>query len=988
MAAGLGQKELAGKARISERTLSEVERRGVGTKETLHALARGLGCRFEDLHDARNVEPVDPDVARAYSRVFAAEALEPFVEIRVLGKTTPFVADLVAGIENGRHHLLFGSSGTGKSVAARRVAALMGAARWVPVLARARHYDGKLETLLDRAIGPYSKASYSGLAERVRDDRLGLLLVIDGWNECPQQHRQDLGDAIRALLRREAAVRLLVTSQKDDGLPADLNLVRVEIPAFSLEDREALLRQRGAAHLRAAAIAGIERPFDLVVAARVADDLPSDVTGYRLRHGFTWQRLRSFEDAPVITFLCRLAARMNHQMVLALDLPTAERLWPELPAGGRGGLNRLLDDGLFVREEHGRVVFAHEEWMRYFAAEAVLREAPDVHGLCKALEDPRNHHLADLVLQAQTDRASVATLLIESGAVSSLWPSVEEGQHGPLAQEVLTGALRAVFAKHVDAMSSLRATINKEHGIAKGVLDVPVEVSDQERRELTYLASVAASARWLPMLLEACDRVDQLVGHHAKRLAEEMDGPVEARANREASAARCLLSAMHHLGGFGHFPLRELLANPRGDDPDVPLIVSRLGGAATLGPGALRVLCKVAQVRFRGGKEEELRRCLTPHMPGILQAAWSHGWGLAKVEALCLVPWLAHGAAEAQRIETLRVLEALEPGRDMWVVQLYWEALEMLGADLHLDEPEEAVTAQIRGILANPQASEARTQAASFFSEQFEPLQAVSETRHAALMALPPLERSCFLAMAALGMASSGSVLHADLCLQDLIKGAITVGGTPGPLVAEALSRWATPPSLVGMPQDQIRCFLIAHRGLGQVGLPLSVPARPVDMRERAWLVFGELMYIAARANEGTQVEIPSLRQRAKELWRLLRTDLLEDSAGVFLQILASEHGVAPAIKLEDSLLRAAWPTEAVAHTLALLRRREALGEVLGAGNRITERLCEMGLDMALDYVQAHGGPEARDVLLLWAEDPRVGPRVAKTLRSMGSRNS
>ena len=82
----------------------------------------------------------------------------------------------------------------------------------VPILVEGTTYEGKLSQLINRSVAPFMTGSGEDLLRAVAITGWTILLVVDGYNECPESLRESLLRDLSSFCRRTSALTL-VTSQ-------------------------------------------------------------------------------------------------------------------------------------------------------------------------------------------------------------------------------------------------------------------------------------------------------------------------------------------------------------------------------------------------------------------------------------------------------------------------------------------------------------------------------------------------------------------------------------------------------------------------------------------------------------------------------------------------------------------------------------------------------------------------------------------------------
>jgi hypothetical protein len=133
---------------------------------------------------------------------------------------------LADALREAGHVQLTGPSGCGKTHLVRHT--LLGLDDGLlPVLVEGGMYEGQLSALIDRSVARFITGSGQELLDAAAITGQVVVLVIDGFNECPEPLRSRLVDDLLALSLR-VRPRTLVTAYAAIGLPGPLTGAVVE----------------------------------------------------------------------------------------------------------------------------------------------------------------------------------------------------------------------------------------------------------------------------------------------------------------------------------------------------------------------------------------------------------------------------------------------------------------------------------------------------------------------------------------------------------------------------------------------------------------------------------------------------------------------------------------------------------------------------------------------------------------------------------------
>jgi hypothetical protein len=309
-------------------------------------------------------------------------------------------------------------------------------------------YDGRLSSLLNRSVAPLTVLTAQQVFAAAVSLQSQIVLVLDGFNECPAALQEQLVSDLAALsLRQQFA--LLLTSQTSVSLPPPIATKTICMGTLSESDRQAVL-----ASYQASEVTGISESFqtayELSIAAECVAELKPPVTRAQLFDAYVRRNLDGL-SSPAAT---RAALR---QVALAMD----ERLTATLPVDEvwRSAERTLAHqtapvavDDLFrcklVRMHQGSFAFSHELIGRFLAGEALILDAETPHELVRQLERPRHADLPELVLPLET-RAAALRSVLAGLANTELFLKGLDSELGKLAGEVVNQESHAALTAAV-----------------------------------------------------------------------------------------------------------------------------------------------------------------------------------------------------------------------------------------------------------------------------------------------------------------------------------------------------------------------------------------------------------------------------------------------------------------------------------------------------------------------------------------------------------
>ncbi|WP_396593311.1 NERD domain-containing protein [Brevundimonas sp. R86498] len=240
-----------------DRALELLEKRRIHplALDDWRTLARSLNLEPREQTYASAERVVIDDYCRRYGEL-AGVLTGPYapVELRLddclLNLST--VGDL---LRDGSHLQIVGPSGCGKSALLSRLGQDANTGRFAPIPVSARMFTGDLGSLMKRGLASATGKHLSEFLRAADVTGVVIVLLIDGFNECPTNFQNDLLKALLAA-RLRYGVQIVLTSQHPVDTPVDLDEVVLELPQPSPD------------HTRAIVEARLDRPLSL-------DELPA-----------------------------------------------------------------------------------------------------------------------------------------------------------------------------------------------------------------------------------------------------------------------------------------------------------------------------------------------------------------------------------------------------------------------------------------------------------------------------------------------------------------------------------------------------------------------------------------------------------------------------------------------------------------------------------------------------------------------------------------
>ena len=275
--------------------------------------------------------------------------------------------------EEGGGILLHGPSGCGKTMLAWASGAAVGERGAVVVIMQGKDFVGSARQLLKHETGLLGMPSAIQLLNDARRLNRSILFVVDGYNECGEDHRRLLTRVIAALAYRYDA-GVLVTSQVPLAREGLVNLRKFEVRPPSIETKRAIAEQSAEGKVPSEVLepllAAVSTGLEARLVAEVGNAVAPGSSRYALFDAFVRERLGA-GASDGIRILSMVAAWLSERFAFSLSIRQFDRLMDE--SGVSTEQRRLVLDRGLLASRGDRVSFPHEMFLDAFAAEAVVR---------------------------------------------------------------------------------------------------------------------------------------------------------------------------------------------------------------------------------------------------------------------------------------------------------------------------------------------------------------------------------------------------------------------------------------------------------------------------------------------------------------------------------------------------------------------------------------------------------------------------------------
>lgn len=728
------------------------------------------------------------------------------------------VTDCVA--QEGEDLLILGPSGCGKTLLAKKIAIRSLEQGHVPILLQAKYFAGKLGESIEREAVMLGAPSATSLIRAARATGSPLVLVLDGYNECPAAEQLALTRSLAAAVRCFGA-RLVVSAQADLARP-DLIEARHVVVREPSKALKAAIAGSSAADRFDYLLESVSSGLEADLVGRVGTTLADGSSRFALFDAYARQKLGD-DASDGIRFLAAVAAQLIDRMSFSLSIRDFDRLAAAERIPG-DVLGRIVAAGLVVRRSD-KVSFRHELIFAAFAAESVVRRTNhDVEDVLRALGAPKYRNARSLILGAYDDDGFVVKVLAET-TDADLLRAASDGECGLAARHWTVARCEQVLERLTSEAAALGFSL--QGGIWNGAGVCEDSASEWTPAEHALMATISYGVwrgSYLDQVLHAIGVMDQSLIRGFQVLKDE------AREKKIALRSGLFADAYVMSGKAGISHLLRCIFNSdrvfRASESEVAGKL-RTKWEQPRTPGQTYLLLSL--VRFAEDKE-----FVVPYILPLLGEQWKYQPYHLQLALLNFVHF-ARLSDEELRQQLIGALDALVPNVGPVLSGMVIEALEHIGAlEEEVSRHVDTVRTDLQQLLSGSIDADKCGGAWRAYVCQFD--HPYSAAYCEVMQELTPDDRKRLLAMACRGADYAG--MFVAPLIQELVEHSDRS-------VAPAIQRWLELPAVESfIPQDSVSVFVWAHVALGMLGVPL--PARDVheDSPAKAALIaFGELYY-------------------------------------------------------------------------------------------------------------------------------------------------
>jgi hypothetical protein len=793
--------------------------------------------------------------------------LSPLVKTTLLKASSPVEFRMIEeSVLSGRHMQLVGKSGSGKSLLMKHLMLNALEHGLTPLIISARDYAGKLSSLFDRAIAHLHPDTGMHLLKSAERCGARLVLVVDGFNECPVKGRESLLRDIQAFCLRWNFPVHITTQEavRDSQLLGDAVF---EFAPLTNEERAAILQAHCTGLLPPEYLelcTPFETAYELSLAAAYFTTERPATTRATLFDAYVTRRCENTDDPIIVrTLLCRLAAHMNRHYVSSTSMTEARRealRFLNKSGGNARHFNDALKSGL-VDCQQNLFAFKHEMLERFFQAESLMQEHDSIECLAHTVALPSNRQAAEFVLGMESDAKAIRHYLEELADIDILQGCLR-GTFGPVAKEVATADCNKLLSSATLALDEIEVGEVDVTDVFTGPLTIAgPEWSRYDIALMNSIGSLLVEGHFIEEVLQLTRLTDEA---WLWKLRHRPDG-MKATLGQVDSAFRNIytfawskdarflpISLIHNASRVHWFADQS---------PNVARAVEQLlSNLPALTFGEKAWLCEM--MRYP-------RAEFAPHVPLILDACWkTRIYHLRLMVTQMAMSWGAtlHGE---DRTLTVELLNSYLTNNHVMLNTLIFDVLKAfdeIDGTVTGDDIDERITA----VLSNPTDADAQQRAYVIVTSMLDDLE--PDKYYEAVDRLPQDSYAQLFTMAALG---AEHTLFSEWILGKLLE-------SDNPIALPAFQRWATVPrERDSSPQNAVASYVRALTGCAKHMRECPVTGDYGGGDRQAWALYGQIIFWLASPDATNAERVASCRL----LWERLRTELPFEAVDPLFQL-------------------------------------------------------------------------------------------------------
>lgn len=749
----------------------------------------------------------------SFSRSYSSELVKVIPTECKIGNDVVSAVRLQDYLFNG-NWLITGKSGYGKSILAKQIALDYVKKGVAVVYLEAIFFDGIFKTLFDQEVallGFNSAKTLINVTERLNAE---LIIIIDGYNECPEINRKRLGRCLLALSRRYT-IRIIVVTQNTPEELVNLDLKSIEVFAPSIEVKKAIAGLYAGSDIISKLeplLKAVSTSMEANIVGEIASDNVSSASRFTLFDYYVRKKLSNRVDEG-IKILILIANWLTQRTTFTISLRESQRICEQHQISS-GIIDYLIDQNL-LKKSFDKISYSHELFLNTYISENLIQNA-NAQEILTSLNEPANYDRQDFILGAIEDFTLLSEVLYGISS-DSIVKHLMDGSCGLFAKQWAYLRYEEIF-KFIDIEAS-----NIEFEIIEDALR-PVKIKADSLRswtdqELAFIYAIPYFLRQGYFIEKFCTSIsiaDESINKYFKTLVEEAKAKgIGLRSNLFMTAYIPLSQSIFAVGSIISGIQSGINAL---DDDKINIELQQVLKKTTLGNGQLFFLLQLA--RF-----SDLNKLFYPviesHLTNKLKYIPHH----LRLQLFDSIPYC--WSTEEQRERLITLINTLPDETNAFVASHITETLLALGA---MEEDElnhhEVVKQEIQTVLDSPDFKETWLTANYIYTSQFD--HPFDSAYYQVISSLEPEKKNKLIEAALKGAAEKET---GDFFITSLI---IEASKALGKNVEHLLDRWKVVPDLNSGLVDEARdSFFVTYVILGFYGISinnvLSEENRPID---------------------------------------------------------------------------------------------------------------------------------------------------------------
>ncbi|ASZ13270.1 NERD domain-containing protein [Chitinophaga pendula] len=726
-------------------------------------------------------------------------------------------------------HIL-GPSGCGKSLLSKKIGFKNLDTENVPLIIEAKYFGTAFRALLENEVLLLGAPSLKEFLNACTRLNLTLLIILDGYNECPLSEQRRLARSLLALGYRYST-KFIVTSQKEHEHLKILNLTQIAVIEPSLEVKKqisGLISGSPDQEIYNSLLMTVRSGLESRIIGQIGNDLPKGTSQFALFDFYARIKLNEYATDG-IQALALFANCLSDRVAFSLTIREFDRF------AIQEGVSTKILDHLFRTQlliKHGdRVSFYHELFFHTFIAENIIRNAQNnPEKIASALTSPKHQDGKTFILGA-VDNDMLLKDILERTEDYRLIISIAVGDCGKFADEWVKyeyGILLDSIRTEIEGLSFKISETELNNILIENVKTW----TKKELALINALPELIIQGKYFSEIIDMIYLMDEkLDSAHGELREQAKKLDIALRSSLfstiyvgfgKMSAALGLIVSKIHSGIL-------LFSNIRTNN--IVYDVERID-KLNLSNGQLYFLLAICRVTRD-------YQPLIPHFAYWINEKWRYIPYHLKLDLLHSCMYCRED--EKERLAVIDALHSLPQDMHVFLSTSLFEALQSLGA---LDEDEKqyesVVKNEINQVLIDPLNNDSELLAYRIYSSFFD--HPYSGSYYSVYSELPPESQKILLTSALRGGTSS------NFFINPLIRDLSAFNDFDS---GDIIKEWTKLPERNNsFPQDSMRVLFTAYATLGKLNYPLE--SRLDDANEstaNALIACAEILYWCNRSD-------------------------------------------------------------------------------------------------------------------------------------------